>query len=150
MPNHTSLYANTAVRHPAGPGDPHRRRQLHRLDLQNCDDAVLLFMHRRTRPTPSPAPTRSNWRCRSRTTTRHYTAVANADLTNYVTGTNVGTVAVIDAPAEDSLVVVGRLPRQQAVRPRRRQLRRHAPHRHAGLGGGPSRPLCAQPVNSYT
>ena len=33
-------------------------------------------------------------------------AVANADLTNTVTGSNTGTVAVIDDNAEDDLVVV--------------------------------------------
>lgn len=34
-----------------------------------------------------------------------FTDVANADLTNYVTGTNVGTVAVIDDNAEDDVLV---------------------------------------------
>ena len=33
-----------------------------------------------------------------------YTAVANADLTNYVTGTNVGTVAVVNSNATASTV----------------------------------------------
>lgn len=33
-----------------------------------------------------------------------YTDVANADLVNYVTGNNVGTFAVVNAPTEDSLV----------------------------------------------
>jgi hypothetical protein len=32
-----------------------------------------------------------------------FTDVANADLVNYVTGTNTGTFAKIDAPAEDSI-----------------------------------------------
>ncbi len=34
-----------------------------------------------------------------------FTDVANADLTNYVTGTNVGTIAVIDDNAEDDVIV---------------------------------------------
>lgn len=36
-----------------------------------------------------------------------YTDAANADVMDYVTGTNTGCFAVIDAPTEDSLVVVG-------------------------------------------
>ena len=47
-----------------------------------------------------------------------YTDVANADLQNTVTGTNVGTFALIDDPAEDALTYkTGYLGNKRYIRP---------------------------------
>ncbi|QDV34916.1 hypothetical protein [Tautonia plasticadhaerens] len=103
MPNHTSLYANTGFISLLIPAVRTADANSTGLDLQDCDDAVLLFDVGNSADTLSgsvyieleveESDDNTNW-----------TDVANADLTNYVTGTNPGTVAVIDAPAEDSNV----------------------------------------------
>src|SRR4051812_34755776 len=106
MPNHTSLYANTSVSTllvplvrtaDAVPADGSG------LDVSGCDDAMLVFLIGANGDTYSSTDKLELEVQEADTDVDgSYTAVANADLTNYVTGTNVGTVKVITADASCS------------------------------------------------
>src|SRR4051812_13739146 len=106
MPNHTSLYANTSVSTllvplirtaDAVPADGSG------LDTQNCDDVMLIFSIGTNGDTYSSTDKLELEVQESDTDVDgNYTAVANADITNYVTGTNTGTVKVISANSDCS------------------------------------------------
>ncbi|WP_020476263.1 hypothetical protein [Zavarzinella formosa] len=106
MTNHTSLYANIAVStllvplirtSDTVPADGQG------LDLQNCDDAALIFVIGANGDTYSGTDKLELEVQEADTDVdASYSAVANADLTNYVTGTNVGTVKAIIANTDCS------------------------------------------------
>ena len=106
MTNHSSLYSGTAVSTmlvplirtaDAVPADGSG------LDLRDCDDAMLVFVIGANGDTYSGTDKLELEVQEADTDVDgSYTAVANADLTNYVTGTNVGTVKVLTANADCS------------------------------------------------
>jgi hypothetical protein len=106
MPNHTSLYANTGITSLLVPAVRNSDTASSGLDLQNCDDAVLVAHLGDSADTLNGSNyIEVEFQESDTDVDGDYTAVANADLTNYVTGTNVGTVALINAAAEDQVVV---------------------------------------------
>jgi hypothetical protein len=108
MPNHTSLYANTQITSLLVPAVRNTDVASTHLDLQNCDDAVLVVHLGDSADSLSGSNYIEVEIQESDTTTDgDFTAVANADLTNYSSEatTNVGTIAKIDAAAEDQVAV---------------------------------------------
>jgi hypothetical protein len=99
--NHTSLYANTAVSTLLVPLIRNADALSSALDLQNCDDAVLVFLVGTNGDTYSGTD-KLELEVQESDDDLTYTPVANADLTNYVTGTNVGTVKALIANADCS------------------------------------------------
>jgi hypothetical protein len=149
MPNHTSLYANTGFVSLMIPAVKTADANSTGLDLQNCDDAVLLFHVGDSGDTLSGS-VKIELEVQESDDDSTYTAVANADLTNYVTGTNVGTVAVIDAPSEDSNVfAVGYKGTKRYIRGVANVTGTHTNGTPIGVTGLRGRNR-AQPVNSYT
>ncbi len=104
MPNHTSLYANTGFVSLLVPAVRNSDANSAALDLQDADDAVLLFYLGDSADTLS-GTNKIELEVEESDDNSSWSDVANADLTNYVTATNPGTAALIDAPAEDQVVV---------------------------------------------
>ncbi|WP_435007993.1 hypothetical protein P12x_005260 [Tundrisphaera lichenicola] len=104
MPNHTSLYHNTGFLSLLVPAVRNSDTNSSALDLQDCDDATLLFHLGDSADTLS-GTNKIELEVEESDDNSSWSDVANADLTNYVTATNTGTAALIDAPTEDQLVV---------------------------------------------
>lgn len=104
MVNHTSLYADTGFVSLLIPATRTSDTNSTGMDLQNCDDATLLFHIGDSGDTLSGS-VYIELEVEESDDDSTYTDCANATVTNYVTGNNTGTVAKIDAPTEDSLVV---------------------------------------------
>lgn len=151
MPNHTSLYANTSVQSLLVPAVRNSDTASSALDLQNADDAVIVFHLGDSADTLNGSNYIELEIQESDTTTDgDFTAVANADLTNYVTGTNVGTVAKIDAAAEDQVVVfAGYKGSKRYIRGKYNFTGTHSTGTPVGVIGMTGRTR-GQPVNSYT
>jgi hypothetical protein len=108
MPNHTSLYANTGVVSLLVPAVRNTDAASTGLDLQNCDDAVLVAHIGDSADTLNGSNyIEVEFQESDTDVDGNYTAVANADLTNYSSEatTNVGTIALINAAAEDQVAV---------------------------------------------
>jgi hypothetical protein len=106
--NHTSLYANTSIVQILAPAVINSDTATTGVDLQNCDDVVLVADIGNSADTLSGSNYIEVEMQESDTDVDgDYTACANADVTNYVTGTNTGTLALINAAAEDTLAVSG-------------------------------------------
>lgn len=108
MTNRTSLYANTGFQSLLVPAVRNSDTASSALDLQNCDDAVLIAHLGDSADTLNGSNYIEVEIQESDTTTDgDFTAVANANLTNYSSEatTNVGTIALINAAAEDQVIV---------------------------------------------
>ena len=149
MPNHTSLYANTSFNQLLAPVVSNAATNSASVDLQNCDDAVLAFNIGAPVDTYSGA-NKLDLEVQESADNVTFTAVANADLTNYVAGINTGTVAEIIANSGCSQMY------QAGYRGSKRYVRgvlnfsgAHATGTIIGVTAllGRNR---AQPVNSYT
>lgn len=151
MPNHTSLYANTGVISLLVPAVRNSDTASTGLDLQNCDDAMIAFHLGNSADTLSGTDKIELEIQESDTDVDgDYTAVANADLTNYVTGTNVGTIAVIDAPTEDQAVFfAGYRGNKRYIRGKYNFSGTHSTGTPCSVTGLRGRNR-AMPVNSYT
>jgi hypothetical protein len=149
MPNHTSLYANTGFVSLLIPATRTADANSTGMDLKDADDAALLFYIGNSADTLSGTD-KIELEVEESDDDSTYTDVADADLTNYVNGTNDGCVAVIDAPSEDSLVVaVGYRGSKRYVRGVVNFVGTHSsgtPVSVLGLRGK----LRGQPANSYT
>lgn len=149
MPNHTSLYAGTGVISLLVPAVRNSDANSSALDLQNCDDTVLAFYLGDSADTLS-GTNKIELEIEESDDNSVWTDVANADLTNYVTGTNPGTVAVIDAPAEDqTMIIAGYCGNKRYIRGVLNFSGTHSTGIPIGVFGLRGRNR-AQPVNSYT
>jgi hypothetical protein len=151
MPSHTSLYANTAFTSLLDPIVSNADANSAGVDLQNCDDAVLLF-HIGAAVDTYSSGNKLDLEVQESDTdvSGNYTAVANADITNYVTGVNTGTVAEIIANSGCSQIY------QVGYRGSKRYIRgvlnfsgTHSTGTVCGITALRGRNR-AQPVNSYT
>lgn len=149
MPNHTSLYANTGFVSLLIPATRTADANSTGLDLQNCDDATLLFHVGNSGDTLS-GTVKIELEVEESDDDSTYTDVADADLTNYVAGTNDGCVAVIDAPSEDSTVfAVGYRGTKRYIRGVVNFIDTHSTGTPVAVLGLRGRNR-ANPVNSYT
>lgn len=96
MPNHTSLYANTSITSLLDPIVSNADTNSTGVDLKDCDDVVLLF-HIGANVDTYSSSNKLDLEVQESDDNSTFTAVANADITNYVTGINTGTVAEIIA-----------------------------------------------------
>jgi hypothetical protein len=97
MPNHTHLYYNTAFLPLLLPANRTAAANSTGMDLQNCDDAALVFDIGLPGDTLSGA-TRIELEVQESVDNTTFTAVADTDLTSVVTGgVTTGTVAIINA-----------------------------------------------------
>lgn len=151
MPNHTSLYANTGITSLLVPAVRNSDTASSGLDLQNCDDAVLVAHLGDSADTLNGSNYIEVEAQESDTDVDgDYTAVANADLTNYVTGTNVGTIALLNAAAEDQVVVfAGYKGSKRYIRLKFNFTGTHSTGTPCGVVGLRGRNR-AQPVNAYS
>jgi hypothetical protein len=95
MPNHSSLYSNTDVVSLLVPLIRNADTLSSTLDLQNCDDAALVF-HIGANGDTYSGTDKLELEVQESDDDSTYTAVANSDLTNFVTGaTNPGTVKAL-------------------------------------------------------
>lgn len=149
--NHTSLHANTGIISLLVPAVRNSDTASSSLDLQNCDAAVIAFHLGNSADTLSGTDKIELEIQESDTDVDgDFTAVANADLTNFVTGTNAGTIAVIDAPAEDQVVVfAGYRGNKRYIRGKYNFSGTHSTGTPVGVLGLRGRNR-AVPVNSYT
>lgn len=149
MPNHTSLYANTGFVSLLVPAVRNSDTNSSGLDLQDSDDAVLLVHFGDSADTLS-GTNKIEIEIEESDDNSTFTDVANADLTNYVTGTNAGTIAVIDAPTEDQLVLpVGYRGSKRYIRAVLNFSGTHTTGIPCAVLGARGRNR-AMPVNSYT
>jgi len=121
------------------------------LDLANCDSAELIFLIGANGDTYSSTDKLELEVQESDTDVDgSYTAVANADLTNYVTGTNVGTIKVLTADANCAQsYVVGYRGSKRYIRGRFNFSGTHSTGTSVALLGLKGRNRM-QPANSYT
>lgn len=99
MPNHTSLYANTGFVHLLSSAARTADANSTGMDLQDCDDAVLLFHIGAAGDTLSGS-VYIELEVEESDDNSAWNDAANADLTNYVTGTtNTGTTQKLIANA---------------------------------------------------
>lgn len=147
--NHTSLYANTGFVSLLVPAVRNSDTNSSALDLQDCDDAALL-VHLGDSADTLSGTNKIEVEIEESDDNSSWSDVANADLTNYVTGTNTGTIAVIDAPSEDQLVIpVGYRGSKRYIRAVLNFSGTHTTGTPCGVLGLRGRNR-AQPVNSYT
>ncbi len=151
MVNHTSLYANTQITSLLVPAVRNSDTASTGVDLQNCDDAVLVAHLGDSADTLSGSNYIEVELQESDTDVDgDYTAAANADITNYVTGTNVGTLALINAPTEDQVIVfAGYKGSKRYIRLKFNFTGTHSTGTPCSVTALRGR-LRAQPANSYT
>lgn len=153
MVNHTSLYANTQITSLLVPAVRNSDTASTGMDLQNCDDAVLIAHLGDSADTLNGSNTIEIEVQESDTDVDgNYTAVANADLTNYSAEatTNVGTIALINAAAEDQAVFfAGYKGSKRFIRLKFNFTGTHSTGIPCAVTGLRSR-LRAQPANSYS
>ncbi len=105
MPIRSSLYSSLAATTLLVPAVRTADANSASMDLRDCRSAALLFALGDSADTLS-GTNKIELEVQESDDNSTFTAVANADLTNYVTGTNAGTAALIDAPAEDQTSVI--------------------------------------------
>ena len=105
MPNHSSLYSGLSATALLVPAVRTADANSTAIDTRDSEDVALLFVLGDSADTLSGS-VKLECEVQESDDNSTFTAVANADLTNSVTGTNVGTPALIDAPAEDQTVVI--------------------------------------------
>ena len=105
MPNRSSLYSALSAVSLMLPVARTADANSTSMDLRDAESAALLFFVGDSPDTLS-GTNKIELEVQESDDNTTFTAVANADLTNYVTATNVGTAALIDAPSEDSLAVI--------------------------------------------
>jgi hypothetical protein len=105
MPNRSSLYSSLGHTTLLVPAVRNADANSTGMDLRDAESAALLFILGDSADTLS-GTNKIELEVQESEDNSTFTAVANADLTNYVTGTNVGTAAVIDAPSEDQLSIL--------------------------------------------
>ncbi len=149
MPNHTSLYANTSFTSLLDPVVSSADANSASVDVQNSDDVVLLF-HIGAPVDTYSSVNKLDLEVQESDDNSTFTAVANADITNYVTGINTGTVAEITANSGCSQIY------QVGYRGAKRYIRgvlnfsgTHSSGTICGVTALRGRNR-AQPVNSYT
>lgn len=99
----TSLYSNNEFTSLLVPAVRNADVNSSSLDLRGYEDAVIQFHLGDSADTLS-GTNKIELEIEESDDNSNWTDVANADLTNYVTATNPGTVALIDAPTEDQAV----------------------------------------------
>lgn len=149
MPNHTSLYAGTSFSQMLIPAVYNTDQNSSSIDLADCDDAVILFDVGNSADTLNGSNT-IELEIEESDDDSTFTDVADADLTNYVAGTNDGTVALINAAAEDSTVIaVGYRGSKRYIRGVVNFTGTHSTGTPIGIVGMRGK-LRGQPANSYT
>jgi hypothetical protein len=92
MPNHTHTYYNLGYNMLLAPANRTADANSSGLDLQNCDDATLVFVIGAIGDTMT-GTNKLECEVQESDDNSTFTAVADADLTKTVTGTNTGTAA---------------------------------------------------------
>lgn len=103
MPNHTTLYSDTGFVSLLVPAVRNADANSSGLDMKDCQDATVLVYLGDSADTLS-GTNKIEIELEESDDNSTYTDVANTDLTNYVTATNPGTFALVDAPTEDQAV----------------------------------------------
>src|SRR5262245_22029347 len=103
MPNHTSLYAGTGVVSLLIPTVFNSDQNSAGMDLANADEAMIVIYLGLSADTLN-STNKIEIEIEESDDDSSYTDVADADLTNYVTGTNTGTVKVVNSASLDETV----------------------------------------------